>query len=123
MQLIRPTTDLDIKDAFILQAAEATHHLASVLVSTNERFWSFPTDRLLAVLNADVDATLATFEANSELAAAVNASLDALNLPQFSRRAPTTGRADIVFDGVQFVYVAPPVIEPVPDLGETVVEL
>ena len=126
MQLIRPTTDLDIKDQLVLQVAEATHHLASVLASTNERFWSFPTDRLLAVLNADVDATLATFEANSDLAAAVNASLDALNLPQFSRRAPTTtGRADIVFDGVQFLYVAPPEpeIEPTTDLVETVVEL
>lgn len=124
MQLIRPTTDLDVKDQIILQVAEATHHLASVLASTNERFWSFPTDRLLAVLNADVDATLATFEANSDLAAAVNVSLDALNLPQFSRRAPTTGRADIVFDGVQFVYVAPPQPqpEPEPDLSETVVE-
>lgn len=115
MQLIRPTTDLDVKDQLILQVAEATHHLASVLVSTNERFWSFPTDRLLAVLNADVDGTLATFQANSDLAAAVNVSLDALNLPQFSRRAPTTGRADIVFDGVQFVYVAPPEPEPVPE--------
>lgn len=125
MQLIRPTTDLDVKDQLVLQVAEATHHLASVLASTNERFWSFPTDRLLAVLNADVDATLATFQANSDLAAAVNVSLDALNLPQFSRRAPTTGRADIEFDGVQFVYVLPPEPVPVPeeDLGETVVEL
>ena len=60
MQLIRQTTDLDVKDALILQVAEATHHLASVLATTNERFWSFPTDRLLAVLNADVPATLAT---------------------------------------------------------------
>lgn len=116
MQLIRPTTDLDTKDAFILQAAEATHHLASVLATTNEQFWRFPTDRLLAVLNADVDTTLATFEANSALAAAVNASLDALSLPQFSRRAPTEqGRADIVFDGVDFIYVAPAVTEIEPE--------
>ena len=108
MQLIRPTTDLDIKDQLVLQAIEATHHLASVLATTNERFWSFPTDRLLAVLNADVTATLATFQANSTLAAAVNASLDALNLPQFSRRAPTTtGRSDIAFDGAAFVLIPP----------------
>lgn len=107
--IIRPTTDLDAKDALILQAAEATHHLASVLATTNERFWSFPTDRLLAVLNADVDATLETFELNSELAAAVNASLDALALPQFSRRAPTTARRDdISFNGIEFTYDAPP---------------
>lgn len=108
MPLIRPTTDLDVKDNLILQAAEATHHLAAVLASTNEHFWSFPTDRLIAVLNADVPATLATFQANSTLAAAVNASLDALNLPQFPRRAPTTaGRADIAFDGADFVFIPP----------------
>jgi len=113
MPLIRPTTDLDVKDQLVLQVAEATHHLASVLATTNERFWSFPTDRLLAVLNADVPATLATFQANAALAATVNASLDALALPQFSRRAPTEqGRADIAFDGVAFVYVAPPEPEP-----------
>ena len=104
MQLIRPTTDLDTKDALILQAAEATHHLASVLAATNEQFWSLPTDRLLGVLNADIPATLATFAANTALAGAVNASLDALNLPQFSRRAPTEqGRSDIEFDGVAFI--------------------
>jgi len=107
--------DIDVKDSLILQVAEATHHLASVLATTNERFWSFPTDRLLAVLNADVSATLATFQANAELAATVNASLDALALPQFSRRAPTEqGRADIAFDGTAFVYVAPPEPEPEP---------
>lgn len=117
MQLIRPTTDLDAKDALILLAAEATHNLASVLAATNEQFWSFPTDRLVAVLNADVDATLATFEANSVLAAAVNASLDALSLPQFPRRAPTEqGRSDISFNGIEFQYIAPPEPEPITDL-------
>jgi hypothetical protein len=116
MTLIRPTTDLDVKDNLILQAAEATHHLAAILASTNEHFWTFPTERLLAVLNADVPATLTTFQANSTLAAAVNASLDALSLQQFSRRAPTTaGRTDIIFDGVAFVYVAPPEPEPQPE--------
>jgi hypothetical protein len=109
MQLIRPTTDLDVKDALILQVAEATHHLASVLATTNEQFWSFPTDRLLAVLNADIPATLATFAANTGLASAVNASLDALNLPQFPHRAPIEqGRSDIEFDGAVFVQVTPP---------------
>ena len=112
MQLIRQTTDLDVKDALILQVAEATHHLASVLATTNERFWSFPTDRLLAVLNADIPLTLSTFAANTVLASAVNANLDALSLPQFSRRAPTEqGRSDIEFDGAFFVHVTPPVPE------------
>lgn len=108
MSIIRPTTDLDAKDSLILQAAEATHHLASVLSTTNKQFWSFPTERLLDVLNADVPVTLATFAANSNLAGAVNSSLDALNLPQFSSRAPTQqGRSDIIFDGESFVYVEP----------------
>ena len=113
MQLIRPTTDLDTKDALILQAGEATHHLASTLASTNAQFWSLPTDRLLAVLNADIPATLATFEANTALGLQVNASLDALAVSRFSTRAPVTaGRSDIVFDGAAFVYVAPPEPEP-----------
>jgi hypothetical protein len=116
MTLIRPTTDLDAKDALILQVAEATHNLASVLAATNQQFWSFPTDRLLAVLNADVPATLATVQANIALAGAVNTSLDALSLPQFSRRAPTEqGRDDISFNGIEFTYVAPPELEPEPE--------
>ena len=107
MQLTRPTTDLDAKDALILQAAEATNYLASVLTTTNEKYWSLPDDRLLAVLNADVQATLATFAANSALATAVNASLDALNLPQFAHRAPVaSGRSDVLFDGTVFT-IAP----------------
>jgi len=68
------------------------------------QFWSFPTDRLLAVLNADVPTTLATFQANSALAIVINSSLDALNLPQFPHRAPSEqGRADIKFDGKVFI--------------------
>ena len=109
MQLIRPTTDLDLKDALVLQAGEATHHLASTLATTNAQFWSLPTDRLLAVLNADIPATLATFAANTALGMQVNASLDALDVPMFSARAPLEmGRTDIAFDGVAFVQVAPP---------------
>jgi hypothetical protein len=105
--------DLLAKDALVLQAGEATHHLASTLASTNASFWSIPTDRLLAILNADLPSTLATFEANTALGLQVNASLDALAVPRFSTRAPVTaGRSDIVFDGASFVYVAPPEPEP-----------
>ena len=117
MPLTRPTTDLDAKDALILQAAEATHYLASVLTTTNEKYWSLPDDRLLGVLNADVQATLATFAANSALATAVNASLDAVNLPQFAHRAPVAaGRSDVLFDGTVFSIAPAPVIadEPAP---------
>ena len=116
-QLTEAEADIVAKEQLVLQAGEATHHLAAVLASTNERFWSLPTDRLLAVLNADVPATLATFQANTVLGTAVNASLDALALPNFTRRAPVgPGRTDIIYDGTEFVYVAPPVEEePAPE--------
>ena len=110
MSLIKPLTeseaDLAAKDQLILQVAEATNHLAATLKNTNDQFWSLPTDRLLAVLNADVASTLATFAANSAIGQAVNASLDELALPQYQTRAPlTTGRSDIQLDGNSFVLV------------------
>jgi hypothetical protein len=120
MSIIRPLTqaesDLAAKEQLVLQAGEATHHLASTLATTNQQFWSLPTDRLLAVLNADIPATLATFAANTALATQVNASLDALNVPRFSSRAPVeAGRSDIIFNGTVFEYVAPPEPEPEPE--------
>lgn len=112
-QLTQAEADLAAKEQLVLQAGEATHHLASTLATTNQQFWSLPTDRLLAVLNADIPATLATFAANTALGVQVNASLDALAVPRFATRAPVTaGRSDIVFDGAAFVYVAPPEPEP-----------
>ena len=112
MPIIAPKTqaeaDLSAKESLVLQAGEATHHLASVLASTNAAFWSLPTDRLLAVLNADVPATLATFAANTALGMQVNASLDALGVAAFAKRAPVEpGRSDITFNGSAFVYTAP----------------
>ena len=115
-QLTTAEADLTAKEALVLQAGEATHHLASVLATTNRGFWSLPTDRLLAVLNADVASTIATFQANTALGTMVNASLDALAVPRFTCRAPVEpGRTDIVFDGTAFVYVAPPEPEPEPE--------
>lgn len=111
----KPTTQLEAdlvhKDAFILRAAEATHHLAVVLRDVHQSFWAVPTERLLAVLNADIPTTLQTFQANTALATACNASLDALALPELSERAPVTlGRSDIVFADGQFIHV--PATEP-----------
>ena len=108
-QKTQAEADLSAKESLVLQVGEATHHLASVLRSTNQAFWALPTDRLLAVLNSDIPATIATFQANTALGMQVNASLDALGVPAFSTRAPVEpGRSDIVFDGVKFIYVAPP---------------
>lgn len=100
--------DLDEKDASVIRCAEALHHAASVLAEENLRFWEVPTDRLLAVLNHDIAATLATFAANSAVGLAINAQLDALALPQLPRRAPVEpGRTDIVLQDGQYVHVPP----------------
>ena len=105
--------DLAAKDDSIILAAEYVHYLATILKNENERFWSLPTDRLLAVLNHDVPTTLATFEENTVVGITLNGTLDRLSLPQFPNRAPVTaGRADIVFNGTAFEYVAPPEPEP-----------
>ena len=113
MSLLTPKTpleaDLAAKDVRVLQCAEATHHLAAVMRNAHEWLWKLPTDRLLAILNADVAVTLATFAQNTALGLAANAALDTLNLPDFPTRAPVEiGRSDITFDGTAFVFVAPP---------------
>jgi hypothetical protein len=102
--------DRDLADLHddILAGAEALHHAASILRDRHARFWDVPTDRLLAVLNADVPRTLAIFQANTATATALNAQLDALALPQFPLRAPTTiGRDDVAFEDGQFVVITP----------------
>lgn len=122
MTLLTPRTQLDLdladKDASVIRCAEAAHHLAAVLRNENVRFWSVPTDRLLAVLNHDVAVTLATFAANTAAGSAVNAILDQLADPRFPARAPVEpGRSDIVYQDGAFVFAQPapqdPVIEPV----------
>lgn len=117
MNLLTPKSqaDLDLaaKDARVLQCAEATHHLAAVMRNAHAWLWDLPTDRLLALLNADVAVTLATFAQNTALGVAANAALDAVASPEFPNRAPVTiGRDDIQFVDGQFVYVPPP---PSPD--------
>ena len=115
-QKSQPDQDLADKDAGVFRAATALHYAATVLAAENTRFWDVPTDRLLAVLNADVPLTLATFSANSTAATAINALLDDVGAPELSYRAPVTaGRSDIVFDGTAFVYIAPPAPEPEPE--------
>ena len=100
--------DLAAKDARVLQCAEAAHNLAAVMCNAHEWLWRLPTTRLLAILNADVAVTLATFSQNTALGLAANAALDALSLPEFPTRAPVEiGRADITFDGTAFVLVPP----------------
>lgn len=117
--LLLPTlTEADQDEAWltdlILRVGEATHHLALTASSVNREFWNtLPTERLVALLNANVARSLAILGSNTTLAGPVNASLAALGLARFSCRIPTEpGRSDITFDGKQFVYV-PPVPEEV----------
>lgn len=112
MSLFIPKTqleaDLQAKEDLIISSAEAIHHAAAVLSENNRRFWSLPDDRLLAVLNHDVEQTLQTFAANTTTGTALNAQLDDLNLPQFPTRAPVEmGRVDVVFEGGAFSIVPP----------------
>lgn len=113
MNLLTPKTplenDLAAKDARVMECAEAAHHLAATLRNAHAWLWGLPTDRLLAVLNADMAVTLATFAQNTALGLAANAALDAMDLPQFPTRAPVEiGRTDITFDGTAFVLLPPP---------------
>ena len=95
--------DLAEKDESVMRCAEAVHHLAVILNNENDRFWSLPTDRLLAVMNHDVQNTQYVFASNKQISEAVNSSLDDVNDPRFSIRAPIApGRNDINFDGAKY---------------------
>ena len=119
MNLITPRTqleqDLAAKDAGVLRSAKAFHSVAAALRDENQRFWSLPPERLLAVLNHNVEQTMATFTANTMAGEAINAVLDAVNLPGLTGRAPVRiGREGIAFDAENgvFTYTAP---EPEPE--------
>jgi hypothetical protein len=107
--------DLDKKDTFVRQSARSTCRLARELNDNNKAFWSLPPDRLLAVLNHDVAASLATITLNTQLLQGLMAAISVLG-SDFLRFAGTPFvREDIVFDGTAFVYVAPPEPESEPD--------
>jgi hypothetical protein len=93
---------------------EATHHLATVATDVNTEFWhTLTTERLLALLNADVPLSLSILAGNTAIAGPVNASLESIGLARFCHRAPTEpGRTDISFDGAAFFLVEP---EPEPE--------
>lgn len=86
--------DLLEKDILVNETANAAHALACKLTESNQKFWDKEDDRVLAVLNADVNATLLTFQLNTQLGLAVNAALEAvvasnpLLSAKFFQRAP-----------------------------------
>jgi len=112
-ELTQLEKDQKFQDSLVLMVAEATHNLASVMESSNLQFWSLPTERLLELLNFDVQRTLLIFQENTAQGITVNSSLDKLNLSCFPSRAPlATGRNDIIFDGFKFILVEDPTLNP-----------
>jgi len=98
-----------------LAGAEAAHHLATVLQVQWQAFWNRAPENVQADIESNLPQTLAIFALNTQAATAVNALLDAVNDPRFTRRAPTTLPAHWSFDGDQFAYTAPPEPEPEPE--------
>ena len=111
--------DLAEKDAGIIRAATALHYAGTVIAAENAQFWALPQERLLAVLNDNVERTLAMFAANSAAGNAINSLLDQLGNEAFSHRAPITMPANWSFENGAFAYTEPQlepevIVEPEP---------
>jgi hypothetical protein len=106
--------DLAEKDAGIIRAATALHYAGTVIAAENAQFWALPQDRLLAILNDNVERTLAMFAANSAAANAINSLLDQIDNETLSHRVPTAMPANWVFENGAFAY-AEPQLEPQPE--------
>ncbi len=113
------TTIPSKKTARKLRVAEAVNYLITVQITENNAFWQRDVQEILAELNEDIPEALTTFQGNTALGNALNATISVLNVRDengneiFPIRAPVeSGRSDIVFDGTAFVYVPP---EPGPE--------
>ncbi len=105
--------DSALLQSLVMQVGEAYNHAAAVQRNANEQLWSLPLERLLAILNQNIEWSLALLQSNSTGGGALNDHLDLLGHPQFTNRVPLTiGRPGISFDAQSnaFVYV-----EPVPE--------
>ena len=107
--------DVETLDKGILRVGEALNHAAAVLTREHNAIWSLPDDRLLAVLNADIQRTVAIASAKDKAAAEVNSLLNQLNIARFTNRAPIgLGRADVKYDeDAKLFVIVPPVEEPI----------
>ena len=120
--LTQTEQDIADKNELILQVAESANSMAAIIASVVTKFFELPTARLLAVLNADVAASISTFELCGILAGASNQALIALNLSKFSNRAPESRlRADIQFDKTTMKFIElPPGIVPASPTNKTI---
>ena len=105
--------DLEQLDFGILRVAEALNHAAAVLTREHQAVWSLPDDRLLALLNSNVQRTLAIAAAKDKAATEINSLLNQLNIARFTNRAPVGfGRPDVQFDQGANAFVIIPAEEP-----------
>jgi len=99
----------------ILRVAEALNHTAAVLTREHKTIWSLPDDRLLALLNANVQRTAAIAAAKDKAAQEINSLLNQLNLTRYTNRAPIGfGRDDVKFDETTNKFVIIPSEQPAP---------
>lgn len=113
MPLLTPKTqlesDLELLDRLVIDTAEAANHLASTMAASNKRFWDLPPERVVAVLNADLQRANDVLTANTTLGTVVNAHLDMLGIERFYQRVPLRiGNTEISFDGTRFIHTPPP---------------
>lgn len=102
--------DLAFKDSLILRGLEAAHHMAVTLEMSYREFWELPTDRLEAILNADIPRTLAMFAGNTELGTAVNSALDTAKYGTV--RSPVELPPNVSFDGKKFTVTTSENVQP-----------
>jgi hypothetical protein len=105
--------DLAFKDSLILLALKATNHLAITLDQVYREFYSLPPDRLAAVLNHDVAASLAMCQNNTALGVPANEALDLVGYGTV--RAPVELPPHVSFNGTEFVVTEPQPSEQNPD--------
>lgn len=110
-QKTQAQADLERLDQGILNVAQALNHAAAILSREHSAIWSLPDDRLLALLNANVQRTIAIAQAKDKAAVEINSLLNQLNIAAFTNRAPVGfGREDVIFnkDTSQFEIVEAP---------------
>ena len=100
------------RDSVVLSIAEAVNHLATTMISGNQKFWAAEPVQLVEDLNANIETSVPLMLANTQLGAVLNDHLDKLDLPQYTKRVPLViGNPNISFDGSTFVYTEPVIEE------------
>ena len=108
--------DLEALNTGILRVAQALDLSARTLSREHQAVWRLPDDRLLALLNANVQRTLLIATAKDKAAQEINSLLNQLNLPRFTTRAPIGfGRDDVKFDEATSKFVIIPAEQPQPE--------